>query len=80
MITPFVMWGVLHRLQLGDERLSRCLLAGFAYPLFLLLGLISTCRAIGRLMSRRRTWAKTERLADEEPAYEDRTAQAMSRA
>jgi 1,2-diacylglycerol 3-beta-glucosyltransferase len=65
LIAPFLLWGLLHRLYLRDERLSRCLLAGVAYPAFLLLGLISTYRAIGRHFAGRQTWAKTERLADE---------------
>jgi 1,2-diacylglycerol 3-beta-glucosyltransferase len=64
MVAPFLTWGVLHRLQLRDEKLSRCLLAGLCYPAFLLLGLLSTYRAIGRQMARRNAWAKTERLAE----------------
>ena len=67
MVAPFLLWGVLHRIQLRDEKLSRCLLAGLCYPGFLFLGLLSTYRAIGRQISRRNTWAKTERLV-EEPA------------
>jgi hypothetical protein len=59
------MWGVLHRVQLRDEKLSRCLLAGLCYPGFLFLGLISTYRAIGRQVTGRNSWAKTERLADD---------------
>lgn len=65
LVAPFLLWGVLHRLYLRDERLSRCLLAGLIYPAFLLLGLVSTYRAIGRHIAGRQTWAKTERLADE---------------
>jgi 1,2-diacylglycerol 3-beta-glucosyltransferase len=64
MIAPFLMWGVLHRIQLRDEKLTRCLLAGLCYPAFLFLGLISTYRAIGRQVARRNSWAKTERLAE----------------
>jgi cellulose synthase/poly-beta-1,6-N-acetylglucosamine synthase-like glycosyltransferase len=64
MVVPFLTWGVLHRLQLRDEKLSRCLLAGLCYPAFLLLGLLSTYRAIGRQIARRNAWAKTERLAE----------------
>lgn len=64
MVAPFLTWGVLHRLQLRDEKLRRCLLAGLCYPAFLLLGLISTYRAIGRQLTRRNAWAKTERLAE----------------
>jgi 1,2-diacylglycerol 3-beta-glucosyltransferase len=65
MLAPFLMWGVLHRVQLRDEKLSRCLLAGLCYPGFLFLGLISTYRAIGRQVTGRNSWAKTERLADD---------------
>jgi 1,2-diacylglycerol 3-beta-glucosyltransferase len=64
MIAPFLMWGVLHRIQLRDEKLTRCLLAGLCYPAVLFLGLISTYRAIGRQVARRNSWAKTERLAE----------------
>jgi len=68
MIAPFLMWGVLHRLQLRDEKLGRCLVAGLCYPAFLTMGLISTYRAIGRQAARRNSWAKTERLAEESEA------------
>ncbi|GII20973.1 glycosyltransferase family 2 protein [Planosporangium mesophilum] len=64
MVAPFLTWGALHRLQLRDEKLSRCLLAGLCYPAFLLLGLVSTYRAIGRQVAGRNAWAKTERLAE----------------
>jgi 1,2-diacylglycerol 3-beta-glucosyltransferase len=74
MIAPFLMWGVLHRMQLRDEKLSRCLLAGLAYPAFLFLGLLSTYRAVGRQVARRKSWAKTERLA--EPGQADETTPA----
>jgi 1,2-diacylglycerol 3-beta-glucosyltransferase len=69
LFAPGLVWAVLHRLKLGDEQLSRLLLAGLAYPGFLFLGLISTWRAIGRHLVRRQSWAKTERLADAEPAF-----------
>ena len=67
MFAPGLGWAMLHRLKLRDEKVSRLLLAGLAYPLFLFLGLISTWRAIGRHVARRQTWTKTERLV-EEPA------------
>jgi 1,2-diacylglycerol 3-beta-glucosyltransferase len=67
MFAPGIGWALLHRVKLRDEKMSRLLLAGLAYPGFLFLGLISTWRAIGRHLARRQTWAKTERLA-EEPA------------
>ncbi|HEV8167356.1 MAG TPA: glycosyltransferase, partial [Actinomycetota bacterium] len=66
-LLPGVVWAIAHRLMLRDERMSRMLLAALAFPVFLLLGLVATVRAIGRQVSRRQTWAKTERLA-EEPA------------
>jgi glycosyltransferase involved in cell wall biosynthesis len=70
LLLPGLAWAVLHRLRLGDERLSRCLAAGLFYPVFLLLGLISTWRALGRQVLGRNGWAKTERLADEPaPAF-----------
>jgi cellulose synthase/poly-beta-1,6-N-acetylglucosamine synthase-like glycosyltransferase len=61
---PSVMWAVVHRLLLGDEKLSRILRAALVYPGFLFLGLVSTWRAIGRQVTGRQTWAKTERLAE----------------
>jgi cellulose synthase/poly-beta-1,6-N-acetylglucosamine synthase-like glycosyltransferase len=64
MAAPPVLWAVVHRLQLRDERFGRLLRAGLAYPAFLLLGLISTWRAVGRQITGRSTWAKTERLAE----------------
>jgi glycosyltransferase involved in cell wall biosynthesis len=70
LLLPGLAWAVLHRLRLGDESLSRCLAAGLFYPVFLLLGLISTWRALGRQVLGRNGWAKTERLADEPaPAF-----------
>jgi cellulose synthase/poly-beta-1,6-N-acetylglucosamine synthase-like glycosyltransferase len=65
MTVPGLVWAAVHRLQLGDEKFSRLLSAALAYPFFLLLGLVSTWRAIGRQVSRRQAWAKTERLAEE---------------
>ncbi|HLL65238.1 MAG TPA: glycosyltransferase [Micromonosporaceae bacterium] len=65
LITPHLVWAVLHRLYLRDETLARCLLAALAYPLFLFLGLVSTWRAIGRQVAGRQAWAKSERLAEE---------------
>jgi cellulose synthase/poly-beta-1,6-N-acetylglucosamine synthase-like glycosyltransferase len=61
---PGLLWAVMHRIQLGDERLSRVLLAAAAYPAFLGLGLLATWRAVGRQVARRQTWAKTERLVE----------------
>jgi 1,2-diacylglycerol 3-beta-glucosyltransferase len=65
LVLPGLMWAVLHRVQLRDERLSHCLRAGLAYPCFLLLGVVSTWRAIGRHLAGRSSWAKTERLPED---------------
>jgi 1,2-diacylglycerol 3-beta-glucosyltransferase len=62
---PGVLWALLHRIQLRDEKLRRLLVAALAYPAFLVLGLVSTWRAIGRQVGKRQTWAKTERLTEE---------------
>lgn len=70
LLAPGLSWAVLHRLRLRDERWSRCLLAGLLYPGLLLLGLVSTWRAVARQVLGRKGWAKTERLA-EEPALPD---------
>jgi 1,2-diacylglycerol 3-beta-glucosyltransferase len=67
MTVPGFIWAVLHRAQFRDEKLLRLLVAAATYPLFLMLGLVSTWRAIGRQVAQRQTWAKSERLA-EEPA------------
>lgn len=65
LVLPGLVWAVLHRIQLRDEKLSRCLLAGLVYPCFLLFGLVSTWRAVGRYLSGRNTWVKTERLPED---------------
>ena len=70
LLAPPLLWAVVHHAQLRDERLGRLLLAAVAYPGFLMLGLISTWRAVLRQVTGRSAWAKTERLAeelDEEP-------------
>jgi cellulose synthase/poly-beta-1,6-N-acetylglucosamine synthase-like glycosyltransferase len=64
LFVPGLLWAVLHRIKLRDERLPRLLLAALVYPYFLILGLVSTWRAIGRHVARRQTWAKTERLVE----------------
>jgi cellulose synthase/poly-beta-1,6-N-acetylglucosamine synthase-like glycosyltransferase len=64
-LAPGAVWAVAHRLQLRDERLGRMLLAAAAYPIFLFFGLIATFRAIGRQISGKQAWAKTERLVEE---------------
>jgi 1,2-diacylglycerol 3-beta-glucosyltransferase len=65
MTLPGLVWAVLHRIQLRDEKFSRIALAALVYPAFLTLGLVSTWRAIGRQIGRKQTWTKTERLAEE---------------
>ncbi|MFI7543144.1 glycosyltransferase [Actinoplanes sp. NPDC049599] len=62
---PGFVWALVHRHRLRDETLRRLLLAAAAYPIFLLLGLVATYRAIGRQAAGRQAWAKTERLAEE---------------
>ncbi|WP_423202223.1 glycosyltransferase family 2 protein [Herbihabitans rhizosphaerae] len=65
LLLPGLIWAVVHRLRLADEPLHRCLLAGLLYPGFLLLGVVSTWRALFRVITRRNSWAKTERLSDD---------------
>jgi hypothetical protein len=62
---PGFVWALVHRYRLRDETLGRLLVAALAYPVFLLLGLVATYRAIGRQATGRQAWAKTERLAEE---------------
>jgi cellulose synthase/poly-beta-1,6-N-acetylglucosamine synthase-like glycosyltransferase len=64
LLLPGLAWALVHRVRLGDEGLPRLLLAGLAYPGFLLLGLVSTWRAVGRQLTGRNGWAKTERLVE----------------
>jgi cellulose synthase/poly-beta-1,6-N-acetylglucosamine synthase-like glycosyltransferase len=68
---PGFVWALVHRYRLRDETLRRLLTAAAAYPIFLLLGLVATYRAIGRQAAGRQAWAKTERLA-EEPLHQAR--------
>jgi 1,2-diacylglycerol 3-beta-glucosyltransferase len=63
LFLPGLLWAVVHRITLRDERLFRLLIAALAYPWFRALGLVSTWRAIGRHVARRNNWAKNERLA-----------------
>ncbi|MEV4704602.1 glycosyltransferase [Actinoplanes sp. NPDC049316] len=67
---PGFVWALVHRYRLRDETLRRLLTAALAYPVFLLLGLVATYRAIVRQARGQQSWAKTERLAEEplEPA------------
>ncbi|MFI6096853.1 glycosyltransferase family 2 protein [Lentzea sp. NPDC051213] len=68
LVLPGLLWGFVHRLKHDDEPLWRCLAVGLAYPGFLILGSISTLRALYRHFAGRNQWAKTERLAEKEPA------------
>lgn len=65
LTAPGLLWGLVHRLRLGDEPLRRTLLVGLAYPAFLLLGTMASWRALGRHVSGRNAWTKTERLHEE---------------
>ena len=78
LLLPGLLWGLVHRLRLGDEPLRRTLLVGLIYPAFLVLGVAASWRALGRHLAGRNAWAKTERLVDEEPA--SRTAAPTGRA
>lgn len=64
-LTPGVVWGVVHRLRLGDESIYRAVAVGLIYPVFLGLGIVATWRALGRHLLKRNAWVKTERLAEE---------------
>ena len=64
-VFPGIVWAFVHRHRHGDETLPRLLVAAFAYPAFLLLGLVATYRAIVRQARGRQAWAKTERLTEE---------------
>jgi len=64
LLLPGLMWALLHRIRLRDEKFTRLALAGLAYPGFLLLGLVSTWRAVARQALGRNGWAKTERTAE----------------
>lgn len=68
ILLPGVLWAVWHWWQLGDEPLWRCVIAGFCYPLFLLLGVIATWRGLARHLTGRHTWTKTARLAETHPS------------
>jgi UDP-N-acetylglucosamine 2-epimerase len=64
LFLPGLMWGLVHRLGVGDEPLRRCLLAGLCYPGFLVLGGLATWRAVGRQLTSHKSWIKTERSED----------------
>ncbi|GIE87384.1 glycosyltransferase family 2 protein [Actinoplanes regularis] len=62
---PGLVWVLVHRAKRADEALPRMLLAALAYPAFLLLGMAATYRALGRQLTGKHSWAKTERLVEE---------------
>ncbi|WP_181779905.1 glycosyltransferase family 2 protein [Pseudonocardia pini] len=64
LVLPGLLWGLVHWWRLGDEPLRRCLVAGLAFPGFLVLGVFATWRAVVRHARGRRSWAKTERSAE----------------
>ncbi|WP_223199065.1 glycosyltransferase [Solihabitans fulvus] len=64
LLLPGLMWGLVHWLRHRDEPLWRALLVGLLYPCFLLVGVAASWVALGRHLSGRRSWAKTERLPD----------------
>lgn len=66
MTLPGFLWALLHRFRLGDERSTRLMLAALAYPAFLMLGMLATYRAVGRQIIGRQTWAKTERVIEDD--------------
>jgi hypothetical protein len=63
---PGVVWALVHKVKNGDEPLIRTLLVGLAYPGFLVIGIAATWRALGRHLTGRNSWAKTERLVEKE--------------
>ena len=64
LLLPGVLWAVVHRLRLRDERFGSMLCAGLVYPGLLLLGLVGTWRAVGRHATGRNGWIKTERAVE----------------
>jgi cellulose synthase/poly-beta-1,6-N-acetylglucosamine synthase-like glycosyltransferase len=64
-LAPGMIWAIVHKAQLRDERLARLMLAALMFPAFLFLGIIATVRAIARQLTGRNAWAKTERLVEE---------------
>jgi hypothetical protein len=64
LLFPGTMWALWYWWVLGDERLHRCVLAGFLYPMFLIMGVVATWRAIWRHAVRQSGWVKTERVDD----------------
>ena len=68
LLSPGLLWGMVHRLRLGDEPWHRVLLIGLVYPAFLVLGAVASWRALGRHFGRRKAWSKTQRLVEQPTA------------
>ncbi|GAA0636665.1 hypothetical protein GCM10010174_67950 [Kutzneria viridogrisea] len=66
LMSPGVLWGVVHRFRLRDEPLWRTVLVGLVYPGLLLLGALASAKALGRHLAWRDSWSKTERLAEDQ--------------
>lgn len=64
LLLPGFLWSTIHWLRYRDEHLLRCLVAGFIYPAFLLLGIVASWRAMIRHIGKTDNWVKTERTAD----------------
>jgi cellulose synthase/poly-beta-1,6-N-acetylglucosamine synthase-like glycosyltransferase len=64
IFVPGILWATWHWWQLGDEPLGRCLVAGFCYPLFLVVGVVATWQGLARHLSGRTTWSKTARVEE----------------
>jgi 1,2-diacylglycerol 3-beta-glucosyltransferase len=67
LFIPGILWAAWHWWQLGDEPLWRCFLAGFCYPLFLVVGVLATWQGLARHLTGRTTWSKTARHEETHP-------------
>lgn len=79
LLAPGLMWALVHWKRFGDEPLFRTVVVGMVYPVFLLIGVAATWRALFRHAAGKRGWVKTERLAEvetAEPATEQLVEQA----
>lgn len=61
---PGLMWAMWYWAVVRAVSLHRCVLAGLCYPVFLMLGVVATWRAVWRHAAGRQGWAKTERLTE----------------
>jgi 1,2-diacylglycerol 3-beta-glucosyltransferase len=67
LFIPGVLWATWHWWQIGDEPLWRCFVAGFCYPLFLVVGVLATWQGLAHHLSGRTTWSKTARHEESHP-------------